>query len=361
MLLVLVLRPNGLFGRPSGGATVRPEFTPILLPVPGALFDLWNGLAKVARNVPSVYGVAAFACILLLLPLVASEYALGIVSLVLIWSIFAIGLNIMLGFGGLPSLGHALFFGVGAYLTAWSGVMGWPGYAGLLLSAICGVFAAAILSGVAMRTRQAQFLLVTLALAQVVWGVVFKWRSVTGGDDGFIHPQQFSLFKSFGHGTANYANVLLLFAIAFLAYWLFANSRLCRRVMGIRDNEMRMKTLGYDTGSISFVTYVISGAFGGLAGGTYAIYSGFVAPDLFGVYTSAKVLLMVILGVAGSFAAPFVGAFALIGLEEVLSGLTARWHTVLGCVYILVAMFMFGGIRIARFGSRSVRGGQPNG
>ena len=97
---------------------------------------------------------------------------------------------------------------------------------------------------------------------------------------------------------------------------------------GIRDNEMRMKTLGYNTVSVSFTNYIISGVFSGLAGGVYAIYSGFVAPDLFGVYTSAKVLLMVILGVAGTFAAPFVGAFALIGLEEVLSGLTARWQSV---------------------------------
>ncbi len=358
MLLVLILRPNGLFGRPNTGGTIRPEYAPITLRVPDAFFDLCESLRNKSKNVPSGYWAALFACMLIALPLVASEYVLGIVSLVLIWSVFAIGLNIMLGFGGLPSLGHALFFGAGAYLTAWSGVMGWPGYMGLAMAALSGVVAAAVLAGVAMRTRQAQFLLVTLALAQVVWGVVFKWRSVTGGDDGLIHPQQFNLFKSFGHGVAIYANVLLVFAVSVLAYWIFANSRLCRRIMGIRDNEMRMKTLGYNTGATSFIAYVASGAFGGLAGGVYAIYAGFVAPDLFGVYTSAKVLLMVILGVAGSFAAPFVGAFALIGLEEVLSGLTARWHSVLGCTYILVAMFMFGGIRFGRMGGRIVRGGK---
>lgn len=357
MLLVLILRPNGLFGRPSTAGGVRPEFAPITLRVPDLFFIVFEGLQKSLRNIPFGYWAVLAASVFAALPFVSSEYTLGIVSLALIWGIFAIGLNIMLGFGGMPSLGHALFFGIGAYVTAWSGLMGWSGYAGLVVSLAMGSLAAAVLAAVAMRTRQAQFLLVTLALAQVIWGVVFKWRSVTGGDDGLIHTQQLHLFKSLGHGTATYLNVLLIFAVAGLAYWLFANSRLCRRVKGIRDNEMRMRTLGYNTGAISFVTYISSGAFGGLAGGVYAIYSGFVAPDLFGVYTSAKVLLMIILGVAGTFAAPFVGAFALIGLEEVLSGLTARWHTVLGCVYILVAMFMFGGIRFGRMRDDGIAGG----
>ena len=358
MLIVLILRPNGLFGRAGAGGAIRPEFTPIVLPVPGMLFELWGSARRTSRQVPAAAWAALFACALIGLPFVFSGYVLGIVGLMLIWSIFAIGLNIMLGFGGLPSLGQALFFGAGAYLVAWSGLAGWPPHAGLLLAIAGGAGAAIILAGVAMRTRHAQFLLVTLALAQVIWGVIFKWRSVTGGDDGFIHPQQFTWFKSLGHDAAVYVNTGIIFALAVLAYWIFARSRLCRRVTGIRDNEMRMKTLGYNNAAISFATFVIAGAFGGLAGGLYAVYAGFVAPDLFGVYTSAKVLLITILGSAGTFAAPFVGAFVLIGLEELLSGLTTRWLSVLGCTYILVAMFMFGGISFGRMGTRQAQGGE---
>ena len=357
MLLILMLRPNGLFGRPVTENAIKPDLRPIVIPMPQAAIGIASAAVDQLKRLPGSVWLILAASLMLALPFLMSEYTLGIVTLALIWAVFAIGLNIMLGYGGMPSLGHALFFGVGAYATAWSGLAGLNAHLGLLLSIVGAAITACILAGVSLRTRQAQLLLVTLALAQVVWGVVFKWRSVTGGDDDLIHPQQFGVFKSFGHAAGSYVNVTVIFAASAFVYWLFARSRLRLNITGIRSNEKRMMTLGYNTARITFVTYVVSGMFSGLAGGLYAIYSGFVAPDLFSVYTSAKVLLMVILGMPGMFAGPVIGAFALIGLEEILSGLTARWHSLLGCIYIMVAMLAFGGVRFGRQQTDGQQGG----
>ncbi|MBN9085242.1 MAG: hypothetical protein BGP04_11720 [Rhizobiales bacterium 62-17] len=347
MLIVLIVAPHGLFGKPSGPAGAVRQFKPITISCPNWLWSLVNAGRQSAMRLswPIAAIVALVAAIAV--PFFGSGFSVTVVGLMLIWSIFAIGLNIMLGYGGMPSLGHALFFGAGAYAMAWSGFAGLNAYVGLLAAVASACFAALFLAAVALRARDAQLLLVTLAVAQVVWGVVFKWRSITGGDDGLIHPQAFPQISS-DLSTNFYLHVIGAFAIAMAAYAWFARSNFRLLLTGVRSNEPRLLALGFNVDAIRLKAIVLSSIFSGFAGGLYAVYSGFVAPELFGVHTSAKVLLMTIIGMAGTFFGPIIGAVSIIGLEEVFSGWSERSNTLLGALYIIVALFGFGGIKFAR-------------
>ena len=345
MLLVLLIRPQGLFGRVAAATLVKPIARPIILPVPQIVLFLSDWISrqikKVARAAPWALAVA-----LVMSPFFLTEYSLGVLTLSLIWCLFAVGLNVMLGFGGMPSLGHAIFFGTGAYIVAWSYFVGLPGVLGLAAASAAGILAAAIFAAVSLRSRQAQFLLVSLAFAQVVWGAVFKWRSVTNGDDGLIHAQSIPIFGGLSHAVGLYVSVALICGVGFLVYFAFTSSRFGLIVQAMRSNEPRLMSFGYNATVYRLGTYLMSGAISALAGGLFAIYSGFVAPDVFGVNTSAKVLLMVIVGGAGTVFGPLRGGFVIVGLEEVLSGLTERWHSVLGLIYIFVAIVIFAGVRL---------------
>jgi branched-chain amino acid transport system permease protein len=250
----------------------------------------------------------------------------------------AISLNIVMGYGGMPSLGHAAFFGLGAYIVAAGASFGLDGYLSIALGSIIGALAGAAMAATSLRARHAQLLLVTLAFGQVLWGIVFKWRSMTGGDDGLIHAQQFGFPTAFGHPADLYFGILVVFLVVMAVYFVFARSRFRLVLEGLRDNENRLLAFGYDVKKYRWGAFVVSGALGATAGGAYAIYAGFVSPDLFGISTSAKILLMTIIGGAGTFIGPILGAFALVGLEEILSTWTARWISALGVIYILVAM-----------------------
>jgi branched-chain amino acid transport system permease protein len=356
MLIVLMVRPNGLLGRNFTSQGTLSERPAIAIRVPATLFDVGRRLRTTALAVPRpVYGVAALA-VALCLPWLASDYALSVVSIALIWAIAAIALNIVLGYGGMPSLGHAALFGAGAYMVAFCALNNIGACASLIVACAAGAVVAAVLSAVSLQARQAQLLLVTLAFSQVIWGVIFKWRSLTGGDDGLIHAQQFEAPKALTHAAGVYVNAAVIFLAAILIYWLFVRSRFRLTLTGLRSNELRLSTFGYNVRFYRFWAFVLSGAVSGLAGGAYAIYAGFVSPDLFGVNTSAKMLLMVIVGGAGTFVGPVVGAFTLVGLEEFLSGLTARWYLILGLIYVIVALALRGGFYLAPPKSRQASG-----
>lgn len=355
MLLILLLRPQGLFGNIAPPTQPVISVQPVFVPVPAFVIDTFSWITS-KRVVLMRVAAVAFVGLLIASPALLTSYWLGVLTLALIWAVFALGLNIMLGFGGMPSLGHALFFGAGAYIVAWSHFAGLSGLVGLAAASGAGIICALMLAAASFRTRQAQFLLVTLAFAQVVWGVVFKWRSVTNGDDGLIHAQSLPTFGSVPHVSGLYFSVAVAFIVACAVYITFAWSRFGLIVQAMRGNEPRLMSFGYDASVYRLGTYVLSGTISALAGGLFAVYSGFVGPELFGVNTSAKVLLMVIIGGTGSLFGPIWGAISLVGLEEVLSSLTERWHSALGLIYIAVAVFMFAGVRLRAFKSQSVLG-----
>jgi branched-chain amino acid transport system permease protein len=338
MLAVLIVRPAGLFGRVN---SMPPVVTPPLsltLTVPQALRSMWTAVVAHLRAVPLALRGGALLLVAVAMPWLAPDYTLGVISLALVWSIAAISLNIMMGYGGMPSLGHAAFFGVGAYVASAGGFLGMGGYTSIIIGSIIGGVAGAAMAIASLRARHAHLLLVTLAFGQVLWGIVFKWRSITGGDDGLIHSQRFEFPSVFGHTADLYFGIVVVFSVVMVIYLAFARSQFRLVLEGLRSNANRLLAFGYDVTKYRFGAFILAGILGAAAGGSYAIYAGFVSPDLFGINTSAKILLMTIVGGAGTFAGPIFGAFGLVGLEEILSGWTSRWMLVLGLIYILVAM-----------------------
>ncbi len=338
MVLVLVLRPIGLFGKPL------PMVEAASPPGRAARFfrRLGSAMVPAAMQVARLPRAAILTVLIALAvawPWLASEYVTKLVVLALIWSLFATGLNVILGFAGMPSLGHAAFFGTGAYAVAIlardAGLQGF-----VLLFAAVAVSAAvtAILGFVALRTRLVYFLLATIALGQVLWGIVFKWRSFTGGDDGLSHSASLTLGTGFGRAVDLYYAITLVLIVVLAGMILIYHSRFRIVLNGLRENEARLVALGYNTWLYRYGAFLLSGALSGLAGALFAFHNGFVSTELLGLNTSAAVLFMVILGGAGTFWGPVVGAFILVFLEEGLSALSSYWQAVQGVLFILIAL-----------------------
>jgi branched-chain amino acid transport system permease protein len=340
MAAFLVLRPTGLFGRPM---VVRPPLRTArgrLLRAP-VVARLGRAVVASCARVPTpIWTVVALGAIAAL-PFLAGWYQLGIAILCFIWAIFAVGLNVALGHAGMPSLGHAAFFGTGAYAVALIGrsfmLDGWLTMALAIGASAC---MAAIVGLIVLRTKEVQLLLSTVAASQVLWGVAVKWRSVTGGDDGMPNGQKIAIpFVDSLSGTERmYVISAAVFISACVIALLIDRSRLRRLLNGVRDNESRMATLGYETWLYRFAAFIISGTLSGAAGALFAFLSAFVSPDLLSMAVSGQVLLMVIIGGAGTLWGPIVGAFTVILLKESLSAWTDRWQAIEGVLFILVAL-----------------------
>ena len=291
--------------------------------------------------------LAACAGALALGPLALTSYQLGLVTKMLILAIFAMSLNLLLGYTGLPSLGHAAYFGVAAYTVA---LLARRGLDHFWLDVGAGLAAAtltAMLFGLlALRTRGAYLLMITLALAQVLWGIAFGWRSLTGGDDGLpgVPRPAAGLPWSFADGVRFYYLVLVVFVLTTALLGLIVRSPFGKALVGIRESERRMAVLGYDTWAHTYVAFVLAGAMAGVAGTLFVYYNGFVSPAYLSVVFSATCLIMVILGGAGTLLGPAVGSAAIVFLENLISAHTQRWLLVLGAIYVAVTLFAPAGL-----------------
>jgi branched-chain amino acid transport system permease protein len=292
-------------------------------------------------------GVAVVALALALAPLALGSYQLGLLTKILILAIFAMSLNLILGYGGLPSLGHAAYFGVAAYAT---GLLARRGVGQFWLDAGAGLAAATITAALfgllALRTRGAYLLMITLALAQVLWGIAFGWKSFTGGDDGLagIPRPSAGLPWSLAGGVRFYYFALVVFVLATALLWLVVHSPFGRALVGIRESEGRMDVLGYNTWAHKYVAFVLAGALAGVAGTVFVYDNGFVSPAYLSVVFSAMALIMVILGGAGTLLGPAIGSAVIVLLENVVSAHTQRWILVLGLIYVGVTLFAPAGL-----------------
>ena len=316
MLVILMVRPAGLLGKSGSMPAPVTSTVPLTVALPLAMLSMWTAARAWLQAIPFGLRVAVLLLVAGAMPWLVPDYTLGVVSVALIWSIAAISLNVLMGYGGMPSLGHAAFFGLGAYIAAAGAFFGMDGYVSTALGAISGALAGAAMAATSLRARHAQLLLVTLAFGQVLWGIVFKWRSLTGGDDELIHAQQFGFPTAFEHAADLYFGILVVFLIVMAIYLAFVRSPFRLVLEGLRENENRLLTFGYDIKKYRWGAFIVSGALGATAGGAYAIYAGFVSPDLFGIGTSAKILLMTIVGGAGTFIGPILGAFAMVGTRR---------------------------------------------
>ena len=285
--------------------------------------------------------------VLVTLPLILPPYYVGLVVKMMVFALFAMSLDLLLGYAGMPSLGHAAYFGMAAYTT---GLLALKAGSSVWFALPAGIAMAALTSIVfgllALRTRGSYFLMITLALSQVLWGIAFGWRSLTGGDDGLpeVPRPNLSLPWSMSDNTPFYYFVLLFFVVGTLLLVRIVASPFGYVLRGIRESETRMLVLGYDVWRYKLVAFVVAAAFAGLAGCLYVYFNRFVSPDYVHVVRSAEVLLMVILGGAGTLIGPAVGATLIVLLENLISTYTERWVTVLGIIYVLVALLAPNGI-----------------
>jgi branched-chain amino acid transport system permease protein len=357
MAAFLIFRPTGLFGRPMVVVAPTRGERGRMLRVP-VIADLGRALMTLAGRIPTPGWIVLGIAVLVLLPWLSSHYILGVVALALIWAIFSLGLNAILGYVGMPSLGHAAFFGTGAYAVAVCGrYLQLGGWTALALAAVASAVMAMVVAVMVLRTKEVHLLLATVAASQIAWGIAFKWRSVTGGDDGMRNAQP--IFVPGAEGFDAPTQIYWLTAIVFVAVCAFATlldrSRFRRVLNGIRENEPRMAALGYNTWLYRFGAFVVSGTVSGIGGALFAYYAVFVSPDLVSIATSGQVLLMVIIGGAGTLSGPVVGAFAVTALEEILSAWTERWLFFEGVLFIIVALLsrfgIVGALRALRRGS----------
>jgi branched-chain amino acid transport system permease protein len=289
----------------------------------------------------------AAVIVLLALPLALTDYYLGLVIRMMIFSIFAMSLDLLMGYAGLASLGHSAFLGVAAYAV---GILSVRVSNSLFLTLGAGLglagITAALFGFMVLRSRGPQFLMLTLALAQVLWGIAFKWKAVTGGDDGLpgIPRPSLWLLWDLADLTGFYYFSLIFFLVAALLLYLIVRSPFGYTLEGIRENETRMRTLGYHVWIHQYIAFVLAGLFGGMAGVLFAYFNRFVSPAELHLATSAKVLLMVVLGGAGTLFGPALGAAIVVLLENLISAYTQRWLTILGAIYVLVVLFMRQGL-----------------
>ncbi|MGA7807011.1 branched-chain amino acid ABC transporter permease [Bradyrhizobium sp.] len=271
------------------------------------------------------------------LPLLLSNYQLSIATEVLIFSVLAMSIDVLAGFAGRTSLGHGAIFGVSAYVAIyWSATLGGNVWLGLALGILAATVLAAVFAALAIRTSGVYFLLLTLALGMIVWGVCLRWTDVTGGENGLRGLGRPAFIA--GHVGFYYAVLMVVAPLSFVI-WRFVHSPFGLTLRGIRDSESRMRSLGYNVPLHLFIAFVASGFFAGIAGALYALFNDFVSPSTVQLSQSVSGLLMAITGGIGTILGSLVGAAAIIILENVVSAFTARWPTVLGLTFIVIMIF----------------------
>ncbi|HUD86346.1 MAG TPA: branched-chain amino acid ABC transporter permease [Xanthobacteraceae bacterium] len=292
--------------------------------------------------------VAVLAAIALAVPN-TNSFVILLATRALAFAILVMSLDLLLGFTGLASLGQAAYLGVGAYLTAILATryqigLGYDFWLVVLLGMLGGAALAAVFGLLAIRASGVYFLMITLALGQCVWGLAYRWNSLTGGDNGINLPHR----PKFGIDLANeltfFYVVFGFFAVSLLILYTITRSPFGRSLAGIRERELRMKILGYNTWLHKYLAFIIAGAFGGLSGVLWAHTAGIVSPDNVVLTTSVDALLMAVLGGPGTLVGGVIGAAVVLFIREYLSTLVHWWQYVLGGVYVLVILYLPGGL-----------------
>lgn len=302
--------------------------------------------------------LAAALVVLATLPLwVSGTYYVNIASQILFYAIFALGVNVLAGYGGLVSLGHAGLFGIAAYTGAKILTSGYGHLATDVAALAMTVLAAAVFAVLALRGTGLGFVMITVALGQIVWGVAYRWISLTNGDNGVTitgRPSPFGLVLTTPRGF--YWGTLVVFLLALASMAIFVASPLGAAVRGTRDQPRRMNALGYHVWMIRFVAFLFSGFWTGVAGLLYLYYNQFVSPQAVALTASAEALLMVISGGTGTLLGPIVGAGLVVIIKNVASAYIERWNFVLGAIFVVIVVFMPDGLvpGLTRLGRRVI-------
>jgi branched-chain amino acid transport system permease protein len=268
-------------------------------------------------------------------------YYVNIASQILLYAVFALGLNVLVGYAGLVSLGHAGLFGVAAYVDAYLLAAG-HGHAFAITAALAGgLVATAGFAALALRATGISFIMITLALGEIIWGLAYRWISLTNGDNGIsvaTRPAPFGLPLTSARNF--YDATLIIFLLAVAACAIFVRSPFGAALCGTRDQPRRMNALGYHVWMIRFGAFMFSGLLASAAGILFVYYNEFISPQALALTASAEGLLMVISGGAGTLIGPVVGAALVVIVKNVVSAYVTRWNFMLGAIFVAIVVFM---------------------
>lgn len=268
-------------------------------------------------------------------PLVISGFVVSILTLMVIAAILAGSVNMLAGQVGLVSLGHAGIAATAAYGVAWANVRGHDGLGQLAVGIGLTATASVVYGLMTMRSRGIVFLMISLALGMIVFGLALRLASVTGGQNGLTGIGRPDIIES---PTTFHLVAVAIFGLVAIGLWIAERSPFGLAMRGVRDSETRMASLGYPVGRVKFQAMLLSGSVAGVAGILAVWHSEFMSPATASFASSASVVVMVILGGVGTLLGPVVGAAVVVGTEHLLSSYVERWPTLLGAVFILVVM-----------------------
>ena len=294
--------------------------------------------STLGRSLAALVAVVALA----MLPFAIKEiYYVNIASQILLYAIFALGLNILVGYAGLVSLGHAGLFGIAAYVVAYLLVAGHGHTLAIAAALIATLIATAGFAALALRAAGITFIMITLALGEIIWGLAYRWISLTNGDNGITvatRPAPFGI--PLGSARAFYVATLIVFLIAIAGAGIFVRSPFGAALRGTRDQPRRMIALGYHVWMIRFWAFMFSGLLTAVAGILFIYYNQFISPQALALTASAESLLMVISGGAGTLLGPVVGAALVVIVKNVVSAYVERWNFMLGAIFVAIVVFM---------------------
>jgi branched-chain amino acid transport system permease protein len=292
---------------------------------------------------------------------IRGTYYVNIASQILFYAIFALGVNVLAGYGGLVSLGHAGLFGIAAYAAAKIMNNGHGHLAVATGALVVTLAAAAVFAVLALRGTGLGFVMITVALGQIVWGVAYRWIGLTNGDNGITitgRPSPFGLGLT--SPRSFYWATFVVFLVAIGSMAIFVASPFGASLRGTRDQARRMNALGYHVWMIRFLAFLVSGFWTGVAGLVYLYYNQFVSPQAVALTASAEALLMVISGGTGTLLGPIAGAALVVVMKNVASAYIERWNFVLGAIFVLIVVFMPEGlvpgtVRLWRWATAALR------
>ncbi len=285
--------------------------------------------------------IVSFGVLLTLPYWMIGVYYVNVASQILFYAIFALGLNVLVGYGGLVSLGHAGLFGISAYAAGYMLQLGYGHPEAILMALLMGLVGMAIYAVLSLRATGIGFIMITLALGEIIWGLAYRWISLTGGDNGIsLHSRPAPLGYSMADATVFYYVTLITFLVSVGLMWVFVRSPFGAALRGTRDQPRRMNALGYHVWAIRFWACMFSGLLTAVSAILFVYYTQFISPQTTALTSSAEVLLMVISGGPGTLLGPIVGAGLVVVVKNVVSAFIERWNFLLGAIFVAIVILM---------------------
>jgi branched-chain amino acid transport system permease protein len=301
------------------------------------------------KNAPYLFIAVLFA-LGAVMPLVLKQYHLNMLTEIIVFALYAVSYNLLLGYAGLLSFGHAMFFGTGAFTVAVAliHIPGLSMWSAIALALAMTTAVGFVIGGLLLRHKGSYFALLTLAFNALFYAVATKWHTVTGGDDGLsiTRPDLAMGFTTINMAglTSFYYFTLVIVGAAIVFCWYFTRTAMGQTVLMMRENEERMKFLGYNTNISRLILFTFTGAVAGLAGAFYTLHFQFCSQSAISVDMTTTVLLMTFVGGTGTFWGPMLGVLVYVILQNYLSDITDRWPLFMGLIFVFMVLFIPGGL-----------------